>query len=163
MLQSLGRFSQGEVKQAQEELNKQKDLLKECNKDINEKIREHKDLGKEVNDTDLKITEFEHKVTKCNKDAKDAEKNVRFCFVLTFVESFALGSVNLDVLFPLYTRVNVSLHRLRTCCKTMTGYRMRKGILVNQTRPTTSKQQIQRKPESGFKDCRRPRTNSVKM
>ena len=73
-------FLKAEVKEAQQELNKQKDLLKACNKDINEKTREHKDLGKELYDAELKITEFEHKVTKCNKDAKDADRTVRIQF-----------------------------------------------------------------------------------
>ncbi len=74
----MHRVFQAEVKEAQRELNKQKDLLKECNKDITDKMREHKELNKELYDVDLKITESDHKVAKCNKDAKEADKTVGF-------------------------------------------------------------------------------------
>ena len=83
-------FLKAGVKEAQQELNKQKDLLKECNKDITEKTREHKDLSKELSDTDLKMTEYEHKLTKCNKEAKDADRTVCRLFLCDTTVCFLL-------------------------------------------------------------------------
>ena len=65
------------MKEAQAKLNAQKDLLKSCNKDINEKLVEQKSLGKEASAAALQVQELEHKVSKCNKDAKEAAKQVR--------------------------------------------------------------------------------------
>ncbi len=70
------------VKEAQKELNKQKETLKACNQDINEKIKEQRGLQKEAQEADLKIKELDHKVAKCNKDSKDAAKTVSVIFCL---------------------------------------------------------------------------------
>ncbi|XP_077867621.1 structural maintenance of chromosomes protein 2-like [Saccoglossus kowalevskii] len=64
------------VKEAQSDLNKQKQKLKECDKDINTKSSEMQKLKSEDNDTQLKIQELEHKISKHNKDSKDAAKMV---------------------------------------------------------------------------------------
>ncbi|XP_067679791.1 structural maintenance of chromosomes protein 2-like [Haliotis asinina] len=64
------------VKEAQDELNKQKELLKSCNKDINSKVAAQRELQKENNSAQLKIQEMEHKITKHQKDSRDAVKQV---------------------------------------------------------------------------------------
>ncbi|WAR24761.1 SMC2-like protein [Mya arenaria] len=50
------------VKAAQDEVNKQKALLKECNKDIGTKVNEQKSLQKESHSGEIKIKEQENKV-----------------------------------------------------------------------------------------------------
>ncbi|XP_052777635.1 structural maintenance of chromosomes protein 2-like [Mya arenaria] len=64
------------VKAAQDEVNKQKALLKECNKDIGTKVNEQKSLQKESHSGEIKIKEQENKVTKFQKESKDAAKMV---------------------------------------------------------------------------------------
>ena len=64
------------VKEAQAALSKQKELLKACNKDINAKISEQHALQKDDKTAQVQLQELEHKVTKCNKDAKDAARQV---------------------------------------------------------------------------------------
>ncbi|XP_078574034.1 structural maintenance of chromosomes protein 2-like [Branchiostoma floridae x Branchiostoma japonicum] len=64
------------VEAAQVELNKAREVLRECNKEINERNKETKELEKEKNEAQLKIQELEHKVSKHNKDSKDAAKTV---------------------------------------------------------------------------------------
>lgn len=71
---------QAEVQQAQDALNKHKETLKLYNKDIAQKESEKKDLNRESNECGLKIQELEHKITKFQKDSKDASKYV--CFIL---------------------------------------------------------------------------------
>ena len=65
------------MKAAQAELNKQKELLKSRNKDINDKVMEQRELQKEGNKSELAIKELEHKITKHQKDARDAVKMVQ--------------------------------------------------------------------------------------
>ena len=64
------------MKEAQEGVNKQKALLKACNQDIQAKVTEQKNLQKESHASDLKIQELEHKVSKFQKDSKDAARQV---------------------------------------------------------------------------------------
>ena len=64
------------VKEAQDALNKQKDLLKARNKDISERTNEKKFLEKEHNAAQLKIQELDYKVTKCTKESQDASRTV---------------------------------------------------------------------------------------
>lgn len=64
------------MKEAQEALNKQKDLLKACNKDISQRIGEQKDLQKENHSSQLKIQELEHKISKFQNDSKSAAREV---------------------------------------------------------------------------------------
>ena len=67
---------QAAVKEAQQAVNDQKALLKSCNKDINEKVSQQHSLHKESSNIDLKLKELDHKVSKCNKDAKEAARQV---------------------------------------------------------------------------------------
>ena len=69
-------YLQSEVRDAQAALAQQKALLKECNKDINQKLGEQQKLQKDVNDAQLQVQEMDHKVTKHNKDSHDAAKQV---------------------------------------------------------------------------------------
>lgn len=64
------------VKTAQTEVNKQKDLLKECNKDIGARVAEQKSLQKEGHGAELKVKEMENKTDKFQKDSRDAAKMV---------------------------------------------------------------------------------------
>ena len=64
------------MQKTQAALTQQKALLKECNKDINEKLAEQQKLQKEMNDAQLQVKEIEHKITKCNKECIDAAKQV---------------------------------------------------------------------------------------
>lgn len=66
------------MKDAQLELNKQKDLLKACNKDIGQKVNEQKQLQKDHHNSELKTQELEHKITKFQADTKGAARLVRF-------------------------------------------------------------------------------------
>jgi len=66
-----------EVKEAQAELNKQKELLKSCNKDINQKGSEQKDYQKEHHSSQLKVQELEHKMSKFQADSKAATRQVK--------------------------------------------------------------------------------------
>lgn len=72
----LHKLLQTEVKEAQDALNKQKDLLKACNKDISQRIGEQKDLQKENHGSQLKIQELEHKISKFQGDSKSAAREV---------------------------------------------------------------------------------------
>ena len=65
------------MKQAQEALNKQKDVLKATDNDIKKKISEQKQLQKDVNNCQLKMQELEHNVEKYNKQSNDAARQVR--------------------------------------------------------------------------------------
>ena len=67
---------QDAVKEAQAELNKQKDLLKACNKDIGKKLAEQKELQKDHHSAELKIQEQEHKISKFQDDSKNASRQV---------------------------------------------------------------------------------------
>ena len=64
------------MKKAKDVLNSQKDLLKACNKDINERLAEQKELQQDSKAAQLQMQEMEHKISKCNKDAKDAARQV---------------------------------------------------------------------------------------
>lgn len=64
------------VKAAQEEVNKQKALLKACDKDISAKVSEQKALQKEHHSSEINIKELENKTVKFQKDSKDASKMV---------------------------------------------------------------------------------------
>ncbi|XP_060555176.1 LOW QUALITY PROTEIN: structural maintenance of chromosomes protein 2-like [Ruditapes philippinarum] len=64
------------VKAAQEEVNKQKALLKACDKDIGAKVSEQKTLQKEHHNSEIKIKELDNKIVKFQKDTKDASKLV---------------------------------------------------------------------------------------
>ena len=70
---------QDEVKAAQGELNKHKDLLKARNKDITAAATEQRALQKESSAAQLKVQELQHKVTKVQKDSQDAARQVRKC------------------------------------------------------------------------------------
>lgn len=69
-------FLQDVVKAAQEEVNKQKALLKECDKDIGQKVAEQKNLQKEGHTAEIKIKELENKISKMQKDSNDAARLV---------------------------------------------------------------------------------------
>ncbi|KAJ8305459.1 hypothetical protein KUTeg_016004 [Tegillarca granosa] len=75
-LTDKGKEAKDAVKEAQAELNKQKDLLKSCNKDINQKVNEQKQLQKDHHNSELKIQELEHKITKFQADTKGAARLV---------------------------------------------------------------------------------------
>ncbi|KAK3089416.1 hypothetical protein FSP39_003470 [Pinctada imbricata] len=64
------------VKEAQADLNKQKDLLKACNKDIGKRVAEQKELQKEHHNSDIKIQELEHKMSKFQDDSRAAARQV---------------------------------------------------------------------------------------
>ena len=64
------------MKEAQADLNKKKDVLKACNKDIQTHLTEQRNLLKENDAAELEGQELEHKITKCNKDSKEAAKTV---------------------------------------------------------------------------------------
>jgi len=68
---------QASLKEVQDKLNAQKNLLKGCNHEISQAHAEKSQLTKDVSDTQLQIQELEHKVTKCNKDTNDAAKLVK--------------------------------------------------------------------------------------
>uniref|UniRef100_A0A2C9K7S9 SMC hinge domain-containing protein n=1 Tax=Biomphalaria glabrata TaxID=6526 RepID=A0A2C9K7S9_BIOGL len=61
---------------AQSALKKHKEMLMSYNQDIAMKDTEKKDLNKELKDSGLKIQELEHRITKLQKDSKDANKYV---------------------------------------------------------------------------------------
>ncbi len=65
------------MKEAQQLLNQQKDLLKACNQDISQKVAQRKQLHKDQNEAQLKIRELEHKQEKHNKDTREAARQVR--------------------------------------------------------------------------------------
>lgn len=67
------------MKVAQGEVNKQKDLLNACNKDINSAASEQRALQKEHSASELKVQELQHKVTKGQKDSQDAARQVSVC------------------------------------------------------------------------------------
>lgn len=64
------------MKEAQDAVNKQKDLLKACNKDISKRIAEQKDLQKEHHGSQLKIQELDHKISKFQSDSRSAAREV---------------------------------------------------------------------------------------
>ena len=78
------------MQKAQTALTEQKALLKERNKDINEKLAEQKKLQKEMNDAQLEVKEMEHKITKCNKECHDAAQQV--CYQLIMDSVFVLDA-----------------------------------------------------------------------
>ncbi|XP_013399508.1 structural maintenance of chromosomes protein 2 [Lingula anatina] len=75
-LQEVAAQHKAAVKEAQAEVNKQKELLKARNKEISAKHTEQKNLQKETNATQLKMQEMEHKIAKHNRESKDAAKLV---------------------------------------------------------------------------------------
>jgi structural maintenance of chromosome 2 len=75
------------VKEAQDAVNKQKDLLKACNKDISQRIGDQKDLQKEHHGSQLKIQELEHKISKFQSDSKSAAREVSSNIVCVFRSS----------------------------------------------------------------------------
>jgi len=64
------------LKEVQDKLNAQKNLLKGCNREIGEAHAEKSQLLKDLNNTQLDILELERKISKCNKDTNDAAKLV---------------------------------------------------------------------------------------
>ncbi|XP_055886357.1 structural maintenance of chromosomes protein 2-like [Biomphalaria glabrata] len=68
--------SKAQVQEAQSALKKHKEMLMSYNQDIAMKDTEKKDLNKELKDSGLKIQELEHRITKLQKDSKDANKYV---------------------------------------------------------------------------------------
>ena len=64
------------VKAAQEEVNKQKALLKACDKDIGQRVAEQKNIQKEGHNAEIKIKELDNKITKMQKDSNDATRQV---------------------------------------------------------------------------------------
>ncbi|ESP01316.1 hypothetical protein LOTGIDRAFT_212851 [Lottia gigantea] len=64
------------VTQAQEDVNKQKELLKSRNKEITEKVGEQRNKQKELKAAQLEIQDLEHKISKHQKDTRDAVKLV---------------------------------------------------------------------------------------
>jgi len=74
------------LKELQEKLNTQKNLLKGCNQEISEAQAQRAQLVKDISNTQLDIQELEHKVSKCNKDTNDAAKLVsEYVFTMSFV------------------------------------------------------------------------------
>ena len=57
-------------------MKKQKDLLKACDNDINNAVAEQRSLQKEHGDSELKIKEMEHKISKGQKESQDAARQV---------------------------------------------------------------------------------------
>lgn len=80
-LTEIAAQATNDVQKAQVALTEQKALLKERNKDINEKLAEQKRLQKEMNDAQLELKEMEHKITKCNKECHDAAQQVEHMLV----------------------------------------------------------------------------------
>ena len=64
------------LKELQEKLNAQKNLLKGCSREINEANAEKAQITKDMSNVQLQVQELEHKVAKCNKDTNDAVKLV---------------------------------------------------------------------------------------
>jgi len=64
------------VHEAADELNKQKEALKACNEAISEKVGEQRDLQKQGQDIQLELKEMEHKVSKFQRDSKEAATKV---------------------------------------------------------------------------------------
>ena len=76
---------QASLKEVQDRLNAQKNLLKGCNHEISEAHAEKSQLTKDISNTQLEIQELEHKVSKCNKDTNDAAKLVNCLIYYVFV------------------------------------------------------------------------------
>ncbi|KAH9489831.1 Structural maintenance of chromosomes protein 2 [Bulinus truncatus] len=68
--------SKAQVHEAQETLKKHKEMLMLYNQGIAKKDNEKREMNKEFNECGLKIQELEHKITKFQKDSKDASKYV---------------------------------------------------------------------------------------
>ncbi|CAH1773975.1 unnamed protein product [Owenia fusiformis] len=68
--------SQAEVKEAERILKQKKDELNARNKEIAERVNQKHVLGQEAQEAELEKQELEHKITKSNKDAKDAANQV---------------------------------------------------------------------------------------
>jgi len=85
-LYSLAVFqcAKASLSELQEKLNAQKNLLKGCNREINEAQAERSRLAKDISNTQLEIQELELKVNKCNRDTNDAAKLV-ICRVALFL------------------------------------------------------------------------------
>jgi len=64
------------VQEAADELNKQKEALKTCNEAISEKVGEQRELQKQGQDIQLELKEMEHKVSKFQRDSKEAATKV---------------------------------------------------------------------------------------
>ena len=64
------------MKAAQEEVNKQKALLKACDKEIGQRVSEQKNIQKEGHTAEIKIKELDNKITKMTKDSNDATRQV---------------------------------------------------------------------------------------
>jgi len=82
------------LKDVQDKLTAQKNLLKGCNREINEAHGEKTHLTKDLSNAQLQIQELEHKVNKCNKDTNDAAKLVSISAVtaqLVATELIELG------------------------------------------------------------------------
>jgi flagellar biosynthesis GTPase FlhF len=78
---------QAQLKEAQEKLNAQKDLLKGCSKEINEMQAERSRIVKDFNNAQLQLQELQHKETKYQKESKDAAKLVgstgmSYCYMM---------------------------------------------------------------------------------
>ncbi|XP_055956394.1 structural maintenance of chromosomes protein 2-like [Patella vulgata] len=75
-LQKDGDNQKSAVLQAQEAVNKQKLLLRAKNKEIGEKVAEQRTCQKEIKTTKLEMQDLDHKITKHQKDFRDAIKLV---------------------------------------------------------------------------------------
>ena len=64
------------LKEVQEKLTAQKQLLKGCNREINEAHAEKSHLVKDISNVQLQVQELNHKVDKCKKDTNEAAKLV---------------------------------------------------------------------------------------
>lgn len=64
------------VKEASEEVNAQKEKLKAASREISEKHAERAEIEKQADQLKLKIQQWEHDVTKINKEAGDAVKKL---------------------------------------------------------------------------------------
>ena len=68
--------SQARVKECQENLNQQKELLNACNKEIRVATKELKGFQDENKKIQLEIQELDHKKNKLQKESKDTVSQV---------------------------------------------------------------------------------------
>ena len=64
------------VSETKKDLERQKDLLKERNQDIQSKLGEKNQLGREDQEIQLEMKELEHQMAKFQRDSKDAANKV---------------------------------------------------------------------------------------
>lgn len=78
----VGCHLQKAVKDAQTEVNAQKDRLKSCNKDISDKINETNSLRKDIGASEVKVQELKHKISSLKENSQAAGAQVTLYIIL---------------------------------------------------------------------------------